>query len=258
MTRLILVILCSLCLLLIESVNSLKCRTGVQQTDDQYRKIMQICKKRSTTDDDDDDDDDDGDDDDDNYSNSSTNKDDNDDSSNVDLFGTRFFISGGSKYSITQWKNANENRNRGNDQRNGNNRRYSVSYTNKNWGNAQYPSHGSNNFNYFDGTGRPSYDQIYNGNSGNYDKQQEQTCITQCFFNELNMVDQRGFPEQVSIIQFLTRNIHNPELQDFIEEAVIECFHYLDSDIRNKCYFSENLITCLIEKGKERCEDWNN
>jgi len=67
-------------------------------------------------------------------------------------------------------------------------------------------------------------------------------------------VDQRGLPEQNSIIQFMTRNIHNIELQDFIEEAIIECFHYLDSDMRqNKCSFSENLLTCLIDKGKEVC-----
>ncbi|XP_011161522.2 odorant-binding protein 59a isoform X2 [Solenopsis invicta] len=253
MTRLLLVVLFSLCLLLIESVNSLKCRTGIQQTDDQYRKIMQTCKKRFTTDDDDDDD----------YSNdSSSNENDDNDSSSVDLFGTRFFVSGGSKFSnMRSWKDPNENRNRGNDQRNGNDRRYSVSYTNGNWKNAQYPFQGSNNrdYSYSEGAGRPSYDQMYNDNSENYDKQQKQTCINQCFFNELNMVDQRGFPEQVSVIQFLTRNIHNPELQDFIEEAVIECFHYLNSDIRqNKCYFSENLVTCLIDKGKERCEDWDN
>jgi len=52
----------------------------------------------------------------------------------------------------------------------------------------------------------------------------------------------------------MTRNTHNPELQDLIEEAVIECFHYLDSDAgQNACYFSENLLTCLIDKGKEVC-----
>ncbi|XP_011875157.1 PREDICTED: general odorant-binding protein 71 isoform X2 [Vollenhovia emeryi] len=247
-TRVILVVLCSLCLSL-ESANSLKCRTGVQQANTQYEKIMQICKKRSTTDDDD-------------YNDSSSNEDeDNDDSSSIDLFGTKFYMSGGNKFSNRQsWKDLNENRNRGNDQKNGNDRRYSVNHTNGNWRNAQHPSRGNSNrdFNNFDGAGRPSYDQMYNGNSDNY-KQQEQACITQCFFNELNMVDQRGFPEQVLIIQFLTRNVHNPELQDFIEEAVIECFHYLDSDMgQNKCYFSENLLTCLIDKGKERCEDWDN
>ncbi|XP_024867819.1 general odorant-binding protein 71 isoform X1 [Temnothorax curvispinosus] len=247
--RVILVVLC-LCLSLIESANSLKCRTGVQQANNQYQKIIQICKKRSTSDDD--------------YSNdSSSNEDeDSDDSSSVDLFGTRFSMNNGRTYYNRQsWKDPNENRNRGNDQRNGNNRRYSVDYTNGNWRSARYPSRGSNNrdFSYSDGTGRSSYDQTYNNdNSDNYGKQQEQDCVTQCFFNELNLVDQRGFPEQVSIIQFMTRNIHNPELQDFIEEAVIECFHYLGSDMRqNKCYFSENLLACLVDKGKERCEDWD-
>ncbi|XP_011707985.1 PREDICTED: general odorant-binding protein 71 isoform X2 [Wasmannia auropunctata] len=243
MTRVILIVLCSLCLLLIESANSLKCRTGVQQANDQYRKIIQICKKRSMTDND--------------YSNNdSSNEDDDDDSLSVDLFGTKFLMNGGSKYSNMQsWKDPYENRNHGNNQKN-NDRRYSVNYTNGNWRNIQYSSRGNNrDFSYSDGVGRPSYDPMYNGNSENYDKQQ---CITQCFFNELNMVDQRGFPEQISIIQFMTRNIHNPELQDFIEEAIIECFHYLDSDVRqDKCYFSENLLICLIEKGKERCEDWD-
>ncbi|KYN44936.1 hypothetical protein ALC56_00588, partial [Trachymyrmex septentrionalis] len=149
-----------------------------------------------------------------------------DDSLSVDLFGTRFFITnGGNKFSnIQSWKDPNENR-----------------YTN---GNRQssHSSRSSNNhdFSYSNGAGRSSYDQTYD-NFENYGRQQEQ-------------VDQRGYPEQVSIIQFMTRNTHNPELQDLIEEAVIECFHYLDSDARqNACYFSENLLTCLIDKGKEVC-----
>ncbi|XP_011055418.1 PREDICTED: general odorant-binding protein 71 isoform X2 [Acromyrmex echinatior] len=154
----------------------------------------------------------------DNHSNndSSSEGDDSDDSLSVDLFGTKFFImNDGNKFSnIQSWKDPNENR-------------------------------------YSNGAGRSSYDQTYDNFENG--KQQEQ-CITQCFFNELNMVDQKGYPEQVSIIQFMTRNTHNPELQDLIEEAVIECFHYLDSDARqNACYFSENLLTCLIDKGKEVC-----
>ncbi|KAL0109235.1 hypothetical protein PUN28_014371 [Cardiocondyla obscurior] len=247
-TRVSLFVLYGFCLLLIDSVNSLKCRTNIQQSNNQYQKIMQLCKKRSTGDDD--------------YSNdSSSNEDENSDNfSSVDLFGTRFYVSNnGNKFNIQSWKDPNENWNRGNDQRNGNDRRYSVNYTNGNWRNTQHSSRGTNNrdFSYFDGVGRSSY-QMYNGNSDNYGKQ-DQACITQCFFNELNMVDQRGFPEQLSVIQFMSRNTHNPELQDFIEEAVIECFHYLNSDMRqNKCYVSENLLTCLIDKGKERCEDWDN
>ncbi|KAL6254900.1 hypothetical protein P5V15_014241 [Pogonomyrmex californicus] len=240
MIKIMLVVLCSLCLLLIKSADSLKCRTNIQQANDQYRKVIQICKKQSTTDND--------------YSDDfSSNEDDNNDFSSVDVFGTRFFI-GGSKFSNMQpWKDPNENWNHGTDQRNNDNQRYSVNYTNGNWRNTQYPNRGSNKRDFSYSNGRPS--QVY---QRNYDKQQEQACISQCFFNELNMVDQRGFPEQISVIEFMTRNTYNSELQDFIEEAVIECFHHLNSAIRqNKCYFSENLLICLIDKGKEKCEDWN-
>jgi len=100
-------------------------------------------------------------------------------------------------------------------------------------------------------------------------------CVIQCFFNELNVVseesnsepnssidlpdvliqvDQRGFPEQDSVIQLVTHNVYNPELQDFLEEAVIECFQYLSLNMRqDNCYFSQNLLTCLADKGKEVC-----
>lgn len=81
-------------------VQSLRCRTGVQQTDDQYQKIMQICKKRSTSGNDND-----------NNDSSSSEDEDGDDSSSVDLFGTKFFINGDSKFSNVQsWKESNQNR----------------------------------------------------------------------------------------------------------------------------------------------------
>jgi len=73
-------------------------------------------------------------------------------------------------------------------------------------------------------------------------------------------VDQRGFPEQHSIIQLMTQNTYNPELQDFVEEAIIQCFQYLSSNMRQeKCYFSRDLLTCLADKGKEvRSNDYPN
>jgi len=79
-------------------LQSLKCKTGVHQANDQYQKIMQICKKRSTTDND--------------YSNndSSSEDDDKDDSLSVDLFGTRFFMNGGNKFFMQSWNEPNENR----------------------------------------------------------------------------------------------------------------------------------------------------
>lgn len=50
----------------------------------------------------------------------------------------------------------------------------------------------------------------------------------------------------------MTHNLRNSELQDFIVEAVVECFHYLDIR-QDKCFYSQNLLTCLNEKGKEVC-----
>lgn len=83
-------------------------------------------------------------------------------------------------------------------------------------------------------------------------------CVVQCFFNELNVVDQKGFPERDSVIPLMSQNIQDPELKDFVEESIIECFHYLESNKREKCEFSQNLLTCLAEKGQQRCEDWEN
>ncbi|CAL1678292.1 unnamed protein product [Lasius platythorax] len=249
MVKVILIALCSVCLFLVKSAISLKCKTDVQQTD-QFKKIVQVCKKRMT--------------DDNNYSHDSSMSEDDDsnESSGVNTVDTKFFLIGGNKFYNTQsWKDSNNNRNRWNDQRNGNDQRYSFNHTNKNWKNARYPNHNSNNhdFNYSDGITRSSWhDQIYNTNSEN-NKEREQACLIQCFFNELNIVDQRGFPKQDSIIQLMTHNLHNSEVQDFIVEAIIECFHYLGLDMKqDKCYYSQNLLTCLNEKRKERCEDWHN
>ncbi|KAJ8673939.1 hypothetical protein QAD02_005201 [Eretmocerus hayati] len=82
-------------------------------------------------------------------------------------------------------------------------------------------------------------------------------CIIQCFFNELNLVDQRGYPERSAVTGIMIRNIQDPELRDFVEESIYECYHYLNNGGRQeKCEFSQNLLTCLSEKGSERCEDW--
>lgn len=180
---------------------------------------------------------------------------------------TKFFLIGGNKFYNTQsWEDSNNNRNRWNDQRNGNNQHHSFNYTNGNRKNARYPDHssnrekslsGSNNHDFDYSDVRSSYDQMFNTNSEN-NKEQE-ACLIQCFFNELNIVDQKGFPKQDLIIQLMTHNLHNLELQDFIVEGIIECFDYLDLDMRqDKCYYSQNLLTCLNEKGKKRCEDWHN
>ncbi|XP_029168052.1 general odorant-binding protein 71 [Nylanderia fulva] len=250
MVKVILIVLCSVCFFLVKSAISLKCKTDAQQTN-QFKKIVQVCKKRIT--------------DDNNYNydeSSLSEEDDNDESSDINTFDTKFFLIGSNKfYNTHSWENSNDNRNQWNDQKNGNDQRYSFNRTNKNRKNAHDSNHNGNNhdFNYSDGITKSSWhDQTYNTNSEN-NKEQEQACLVQCFFNELNIVDQRGFPKQDSILQLITHNLHNSEIQDFVVEAVIECFHYLGLDMReDKCYYSQNLLTCLNEKRKESCEDWRN
>ncbi|XP_032662996.1 general odorant-binding protein 71 [Odontomachus brunneus] len=238
MAKVISIVLCCVCLLLLESANSLRCKTGVQQADDQFRKVVQICKKRHNGNNDD----------------SSSGEDDEDDS---DLL-NKFFMKGGDT-SHTQTSNQ---------QKGGSDVRHPLNQTNGNWRSPQHPNHGNSNnnnnnnhrdFGYPEGNARggSGFDQM-NSSFGNSNKDQERTCIIQCFFNELNAVDQRGFPAQELVINLMTHNIQNPELQDFMEEAIIECFHFLSADMRqDKCYFSQNLLSCLADKGKERCEDWN-
>ncbi|XP_076233898.1 odorant-binding protein 59a isoform X2 [Calliopsis andreniformis] len=96
-----------------------------------------------------------------------------------------------------------------------------------------------------------------NGDSrSNNTTDREQNCIIQCFFDELNIVDHRGFPERDLVISVMSQNIQDSELKDFVEESIIECYRYLVSNKRNKCEFSQNLLTCLAEKGQKECDDW--
>nr|AQN78386.1 odorant-binding protein 8 [Meteorus pulchricornis] len=85
-----------------------------------------------------------------------------------------------------------------------------------------------------------------------------QSCIVQCIFEELNSVDQRGFPERASVTRMLLRGIQDPMVHDFIGESILQCFQFLSSEMNyDKCTFSQNLLNCLADKGKEQCEDWN-
>lgn len=67
-------------------------------------------------------------------------------------------------------------------------------------------------------------------------------------------MDQRGFPDRSAVNSILLEDIQDPELRDFVEEAVVQCFHYLNLEGKqNKCQYSQHLLSCLIEKGEEVC-----
>ncbi|KDR20661.1 hypothetical protein L798_04449 [Zootermopsis nevadensis] len=59
------------------------------------------------------------------------------------------------------------------------------------------------------------------------------------------------------VIKVMTKKIRDPEVRDFIEESVEDCFELLEMDNkRNKCEYSKNLALCLEEKGRRNCDDW--
>ncbi|XP_031831479.1 odorant-binding protein 59a isoform X2 [Nomia melanderi] len=97
-------------------------------------------------------------------------------------------------------------------------------------------------------------DDPRHGNNTDRDK----ACVIQCFFDEMNAVDEKGFPERDLVIPLMNQDVRDPELKDFIEESVIECFRYLESIKKDKCEFSQNLLKCFAEKGQQQCEDWEN
>ncbi|XP_058799786.1 general odorant-binding protein 71-like isoform X2 [Phymastichus coffea] len=270
----------------IQPTTSLKCRTGNQQSDDQFQKIMQVCRRRLLGYDRDGGRE---------FNGRDTDSQESSDSdSDEDVFDNKFLNLGGNRYNNRAQTNSNNNgngrydyaasssMNRNTSRRNWNDRsdserpNYDTSQSsNNNRRNLRNNGYGYNNNNggasgYGDNANSNSNSNRYNNGYGStnrnnnnndmYDNdgEREQACVTQCFFNELNLVDQRGYPERSSVTSIMTKNIMDPELRDFVEESVIECFHYLANNGRQeKCQFSQNLLSCLAEKGSERCEDWD-
>ncbi|XP_015433278.1 PREDICTED: general odorant-binding protein 71 [Dufourea novaeangliae] len=104
---------------------------------------------------------------------------------------------------------------------------------------------------------RTKKDDFNNGDTRhNNNTDREKACAIQCFFNEFNVVDKKGFPERDLVIPLMNKDIQDPELKDFVEESIIECFSYLESNKIDKCEFSQNLLKCVAEKGQQKCEDW--
>ncbi|XP_014210408.1 general odorant-binding protein 71 [Copidosoma floridanum] len=255
----------------LNSVLTLKCRTGNQQSDDQFQKIIQICRRRYL-----------GYDRETGYNLRRTDSQESDSDSEEDMFDRKFLTAKGNRYNYNNkndnsgssgrssfssrdmtthrnWNNNNPSYNNRNNTRspydnnnNNFNNRHQVNYNSRRSNNNNMDSRG-----YSDNYSISGSNNNNNYNYNNNDDDREQACVVQCFFNELNLVDQRGFPERSSVVNIMTQNIQDSELRDFVEESVIECYHMLNNSGRQeKCQFSQNLLSCLTEKASERCEDW--
>lgn len=100
----------------------------------------------------------------------------------------------------------------------------------------------------------------YNSNSNSNDDSQSsnKSCLMQCFFEEMKMTGNEGLPDKHKVLHVITEEIRDKELRDFYSDSIQECFHILDlGNKSDKCEYSKNLVTCLSERAKTNCDDWN-
>ncbi|XP_076751488.1 odorant-binding protein 59a [Xylocopa sonorina] len=249
-------ILCYTALLFFHNGASLRCRSGNQQMDAQFQKVLKICKNRYaglSADD----------------SMSMEDSSSESDSSSEEYMYDKDFLN--KKNDRRSYNQSNSNQRYGNSDKNSNMNNYSSNHSingnvrdtrmsnDRDLWNAHNRRSDFNNADmnnedmHFNNADMNNEDKHFNNNTG-----RESACIIQCFFNELNAVDQKGFPDKDQVIPLMSQNIQDPELKDFVEESIIECFRYLESNKQEKCEFSQNLLTCLAEKGQQNCEDWKN
>lgn len=81
------------------------------------------------------------------------------------------------------------------------------------------------------------------------------------FFSFLSsQTNNEGFPDKHKALHVMTKELRDRELKDFYTDSIQECFHMMDIDPklrRDNCFYSKNLITCLAERAKMNCADWD-
>ncbi|XP_023288821.1 general odorant-binding protein 71 [Orussus abietinus] len=234
---------CCVFLLALDQGLSLRCRTGNQQSGEHFHKVMELCRKRHSGR---------------NYHSDESDSSDESSDSSENVFGNKLLATNN-----TYGKNPDENRNTeaGDNQGHEENHRRLL---NSRFHSSDVRYDGTEtrmkNVSINSSATNSSFSKTRNDgmNNTNDDQDPDQSCVIQCFFDELNLVDHRGFPDRSSVTAIMVQNIQDPELRDFVEESVTSCFQFLESDAhKEKCKFSQNLLRCLADKGKEKCDDWD-
>lgn len=98
----------------------------------------------------------------------------------------------------------------------------------------------------------------FNSNSNDNSQSSNKSCLMQCFFEEMKMTSNEGLPDRHKVLHVITEEIRDRELKDFYTDSIQECFHILDlGNKSDKCEYSKNLVSCLSERAKTNCDDWN-
>ncbi|CAD6225324.1 GSCOCT00005621001.3-RA-CDS [Cotesia congregata] len=222
---------------------ALRCRSGNQKLSDDIRKVMQKCKRRSNSNKSDDSND------------SSSDHSDGDSSSDSDIFDEDFFNSRrDDSYSKTRMIRSRHQEYKQEEVR----PYYMKNHTHKQDRMSDDNYYSSNNNNNNNNNHNKNRDKdSRDGFSDKNKNQDEQSCVTQCFFDELKLTNRQGFPDRTSVINMMLQGIHDPMIRDFIEQSIINCFHFVYGLHLDKCTFSHNLLSCFADKARERCEDWD-
>uniref|UniRef100_A0A1B0FQ79 Uncharacterized protein n=1 Tax=Glossina morsitans morsitans TaxID=37546 RepID=A0A1B0FQ79_GLOMM len=122
----------------------------------------------------------------------------------------------------------------------------------------QFQSH--ENYNNNNNNNSTRYNNRYNNKSknSNNNNSTDSFCLAHCFFEQMQMLNNRRYPDQHKVLYVLTKDIRDRELRNFYTDTIHQCFHYLESQHRrDKCQFSRDLINCMTEYAKGNCDDWN-
>lgn len=69
------------------------------------------------------------------------------------------------------------------------------------------------------------------------------------------------FPDKRKVLQTLTKDIREQDVREFYVDSIQECFHMVDNmdnynRRKNKCDVAQTIVTCLTERAKTNCEDF--
>ncbi|XP_001987771.2 odorant-binding protein 59a, partial [Drosophila grimshawi] len=152
---------------------------------------------------------------------------------------------------------SNNNNNQDDNDRHYGNPRYNFdsSYNGQDYGQGQGQSQRQQEHSY-DNRWQRSLKQSDNNNNNNNkanNTSEMGSCVAQCFFEEMNMVDGNGQPDRRKVSYLLTKDLRDRELRNFYMDTVQQCFRYLEqsrygsNNNNNKCAQARELIKCMSE-----------
>lgn len=65
------------------------------------------------------------------------------------------------------------------------------------------------------------------------------------------------------MLQVLTKDMRDREIKEFYVDSIQECFHVVDNmdnynRRKDKCDMAYKIVTCLTERAKTNCDDYQN